>query len=124
MLYPSAFQFGIPGYWNPVAYPYEIVRLPLTMLESVAASVLVASNRGFRHLRDYAFDRHQFSAVQIRAQIGAAEGFGSDGWRWWDPGNIYTKAGLTLRQHHHLAEVSKKSLPSVSLASGKRNTIN
>ena len=25
MLYPSGFQFGIPGYRNPVANPYEIV---------------------------------------------------------------------------------------------------
>ena len=29
MLYPSGFQFGIPGYRNPVQHPYEIVYLSL-----------------------------------------------------------------------------------------------
>jgi hypothetical protein len=41
MLYPSGFQFGIPGYPNPVTHPYEIVRL---LLERARARLGVGSD--------------------------------------------------------------------------------
>jgi hypothetical protein len=43
---------------------------------------------------DYAFDRRLFGAAEIRAQIDAAERFGSDGWMLWNPHNTYSEAGL------------------------------
>ncbi len=95
MLYPSCFQFGIPGYRNPVAYPYEIVFLSLQN----------ARERGFPSIRfrpwlqafrDYAFDHREFTGTQIRQQISAAEKFGSDGWMLWNPRNQYTGEGLNV----------------------------
>jgi hypothetical protein len=94
MLYPSGFQFGIPGYSNPVAHPYEIVRLSLEQAR-VRTGV---SPRRFRPwlqaFRDYAFDRRVFDADEVAAQIRAATEFGSDGWMLWDPRNIYSDTGL------------------------------
>lgn len=45
-------------------------------------------------LRDYAFDRREFRAAEIRAQIDAAEAAGSDGWMLWNPQNRYVDDGL------------------------------
>jgi hypothetical protein len=47
--------------------------------------------------KDYAFDRRPFGAEAIRAQIKAAEAFGSDGWMLWNPRNLYTGVGLRKR---------------------------
>ena len=44
--------------------------------------------------RDYAFDRRTFGGTEIKAQIAAAEDFGTDGWMLWNPHNIYSSAGL------------------------------
>jgi hypothetical protein len=48
--------------------------------------------------KDYAFDRRSFTGTEIRAQIKAAEDFGSLGWMLWNPRNIYAADGL--RQEH------------------------
>lgn len=94
MLYPSGFQFGIPGYRDPVAHPGEIVGLTLQR----AAERTSATGKRFRPwlqaFRDYAFDRRAFGGPEIRQQIDAAEKFGSDGWMLWNPRNSYSKAGL------------------------------
>ena len=94
MLYPSGFQFGIPGFRNPVANPYEIVKLSLDQ----AAKRTGLSTNHFRPwlqaFRDYAFDRRVFGAAQISAQIKAADDFGSGGWMLWNPRNAYTADGL------------------------------
>ncbi|MDO8431026.1 MAG: putative glycoside hydrolase [Candidatus Binatus sp.] len=95
MLYPSCFQFGIPGYRNPVAHPYEIVFLSLQNARERG----IPSNRfrpWLQAFRDYAFDRRQFTGTQIRAQVSAAEKFGSDGWMLWNPRNQYTADGLKI----------------------------
>ena len=42
----------------------------------------------------YAFDRRPFRAAEIRAQIGAAETFGTNGWMLWNPHNVYSRDGL------------------------------
>jgi hypothetical protein len=89
MLYPSCFQYGIPGYTNPVAYPYEIIH---NTLEN-AQKRLNVSPKHFRPwlqaFKDYAFDRRAFDAEEVNAQIRAAEDFGTDGWMLWNPRNSY-----------------------------------
>jgi hypothetical protein len=89
MLYPSGFQFGIPGYRNPVNNPYQIVYLSLTQ----ARLRLHISPRRFRPwlqaFRDYAFDHRIFDATEVAAQTKAATDFGADGWMLWNPRNDY-----------------------------------
>jgi hypothetical protein len=91
---PSAFQFGIPGYSEPAAHPYEIVNRSL----ATARLRLNVSAKRFRpwlqSLRDYGFDRRAFAAVEVAAQIKAATDFGSDGWMLRNPPNDYGLAEL------------------------------
>ncbi len=95
MLYPSGFQFGIPGYRNPVAHPYEIVFLSL---QSARARGIpsIRFRPWLQAFRDYAFDRREYTGTEKRAQISAAEKFGSDGWMLWNPRNQYTADGLKV----------------------------
>jgi len=94
MLYPSGFSFGIPGHRDPVASPYEIVH------KSLQRSIKRTGLPGLRFrpwlqaFRDYAFDKREFGAQEIRLQIDAAEASGSDGWMLWNPRNQYSGAGL------------------------------
>jgi len=94
MLYPSGFQFGIPGVRNPVGNAYAIVRNSLDQ----AQARLKLSPRHFRPwlqaFRDYAFDRRRFDADEIAKQVTAAEDFGSDGWMLWNASNLYPQTGL------------------------------
>jgi hypothetical protein len=94
MLYPSSFQFGIPGYRNPVAYPYEIVRRSLERARARTGLPAVRFRPWLQAFKDYAFDRRPFDADEIRIQIQAAEQFGSDGWMLWNPRNDYSAVGL------------------------------
>lgn len=92
MLYPSSFQFGIPGYRDPVSHPYEVVWLTL---ENGRRRVNLPSNRfrpWIQGFRDYAFHRGAFGTEQVEAQIRAAQEFGSDGWMLWNPQNRYEHA--------------------------------
>lgn len=95
MLYPSGFQFGIPGIRNPVANAYAIVHNSL----DEARARLKVSPKHFRPwlqaFRDYAFDRRPFDADEIAKQVQAAEDFGSDGWMLWNAGNLYSETGLS-----------------------------
>lgn len=97
MLYPSGFQFGIPGYRNPVANSYPIVNLTLRQ----ALHRTKISPQRFRPwlqaFRDYAFDRRKFGAEEIHQQIKAAEDAESNGWMLWNPRNAYSEAGLTVQ---------------------------
>jgi peptidoglycan/xylan/chitin deacetylase (PgdA/CDA1 family) len=94
MLYPSAFQYGIPGYSNPVAHPYEVVYLSLEKARQRTSLSRIRFRPWLQAFHDYAFDRRLFGAAEIRAQIDAAERFGSDGWMLWNPHNTYSEAGL------------------------------
>jgi hypothetical protein len=94
MLYPSGFQFGIPGYPNPVAHPYEIVRLSLERARARLGVAPVRFRPWLQAFKDYAFDRRVFDADEVAAQIHAAADFGSDGWMLWNPRNTYGGAGL------------------------------
>lgn len=44
--------------------------------------------------RDYAFDKREFDANEIRAQVDAADTAGTDGWMLWNPRNRYAPDDL------------------------------
>jgi hypothetical protein len=107
MLYPSGFRYGIPGYRNPVANPFEIIHLTLEKARERTGLSPIRFRPWLQAFRDYAFDRRQFGEAQISDQIRAAQSFGSDGWMLWNPRNIYTTAGLKLRWTQHEATGGK-----------------
>ncbi|NWF98563.1 MAG: GTP-binding protein [Nitrospirae bacterium] len=94
MLYPSGFQFGIPGYRIPVAHPHEIVYLSLKRSQERTKLEPIRFRPWIQAFRDYAFDRRYFTGKEIREQIDAAEKFGSHGWMLWNPRNQYSSEGL------------------------------
>jgi len=94
MLYPSGFQFGIPGYRNPVANVYEVVSRSLRRMRERTQASPLRFRPWLQAFRDYAFDRRQFNAREIQQQIRAAEDFGADGWMLWNPRNVYSDQGL------------------------------
>lgn len=89
MLYPSSFQFGIPGYRNPVQHPHEIVRLSLERAFHRTQLPAVRFRPWLQAFRDYGFDRRSFAADELRSQISAAEAAGTNGWMVWNPRNGY-----------------------------------
>jgi hypothetical protein len=62
--------------------------------------------------RDYAFDRRPFGAAEIRAQINAAERFGSNGWMLWNPRNVYSRDGLTDRSRARSSSLAARARPA------------
>lgn len=96
MLYPSGYHLGIPGYRNPVTHPYEIVYLSLKRAKQRTGLPATRFRPWLQAFRDYAFDRRPFTEKEIRAQIKAAEDFGSNGWMLWNAGNVYSADGLFL----------------------------
>jgi hypothetical protein len=94
MLYPSGFTFGIPDHRDPVAAPYEIVRASLARALERTGMPAKRLRPWLQAFRDYAFDRREFGAEQVRAQIDAAEALGTDGWMLWNAGNHYAPGGL------------------------------
>jgi len=94
MLYPSGFQYGIPGYRNPVANPYEIVYLSLKRAQERTNLPSYRFRPWLQAFRDYAFDGRYFNDKEIAGEVKAAEGFGSHGWMLWNPRNCYSSAGL------------------------------
>lgn len=97
MLYPSGFQFGIPGIRNPMKHPREVVLRSLEMAQKRTRLPAVRFRPWLQAFPDYAFGR-KLGAAQIRAQIDAAEAFGSDGWMLWNPRNVYSARGLNPRR--------------------------
>ncbi len=98
MLYPSGYQFGIPGYRNPVANPYEIVYLSLKKAQERTHLPSFRFRPWLQSFRDYAFDRRFFNGKEIREQISAADKFGSQGWMLWNPGNVYSSEALKIEK--------------------------
>jgi len=94
MLYPSGFQYGIPGYRVPVTNPYEIVHLTLKKAQERTMVSPLRFRPWLQAFRDYAFDRRSFEEKEIKDQIKAAEKFGSHGWMLWNPRNSYSANGL------------------------------
>lgn len=99
MLYPSGFQFGIPGYRNPVQNTHEIVYLSLKKAGERSAWNPKRFKPWLQAFKDYAFDKRHFEAGEIQKQISAAEKFGSGGWYLWNPRNAYTAGGLKEQNH-------------------------
>ena len=94
MLYPSGFQYGIPGYPNPVRHPRQVVYLSLRRAEERTGLPPVRFRPWLQAFRDYAFGGQPFGGEEIGAQIDAAQTFGADGWMLWNPRNVYTTVGL------------------------------
>jgi len=105
MLYPSGFQFGIPGYRNPVQNPYEIVYLSLKKAQERSKISPLRFRPWLQAFKDYAFDRRQFNGKELRDQISAADKFGSQGWMLWNPGNNYMLAADALKKDIRTASV-------------------
>ncbi len=111
MLYPSGFQYGIPGYSNPVLHPDEIVARSLRKAMARTALAPVRFRPWLQAFRDYAFGGRPFGGPEISAQIDAAEALGSDGWMLWNPKNVYSAAGLPPKSGATVSSVSA-SAPS------------
>jgi hypothetical protein len=94
MLYPSGFQFGIPGYRNPVANSYKIVYLSLKRAQERTNIPPIRFRPWLQAFRDYAFDRRCFTGKEIKDQVTSAEEFGAGGWMLWNPRNVYSPDGL------------------------------
>lgn len=90
MLYPSGFQFGIPGYRNPVAHPYEIVYRSLEECKGRTANTAVRYRPWLQAFTDYAFGGQKFGADEIGKQIKASRDAGTVGWMLWNPRNVYS----------------------------------
>jgi hypothetical protein len=90
MLYPSGFQFGIPGYRDPVVNSHEIVYRTLERARERAGVPAVRFRPWLQAFKDYAFDRRHFGNAEIQQQISAANRFGSNGYLLWNPRNVYT----------------------------------
>jgi hypothetical protein len=105
MLYPSGFQFGIPGFRNPVQNPYEIVYLSLKKAQERTKISPLRFRPWLQAFKDYAFDRRQFNGKELRDQISASEKFGSQGWMLWNPVNQYTAAAESLKKDIKTASV-------------------
>ncbi len=98
MLYPSGFQFGIPGFRNPVQNPHEIVYLSLKKAQERTKISPLRFRPWLQAFKDYAFDRRQFNGKELRDQIGASEKFGSHGWMLWNPVNQYMATAESLKK--------------------------
>jgi len=94
MLYPSGFQFGIPGYPNPVEHAYDIVYLSLQQAQQRLNISPLRFRPWLQAFTDYAFDHRPFAGEEIGEQTRAAADFGSDGWMLWNPHNNYSNTGL------------------------------
>jgi hypothetical protein len=105
MLYPSGFQFGIPGFRNPVQNPYEIVYLTLKKAQERTKISPLRFRPWLQAFKDYAFDRRQFNGKGLRDQISACEKFGSQGWMLWNPVNQYTAAAESLNKEIRTAGI-------------------
>jgi hypothetical protein len=103
MLYPSGFRLGIPGYKNPVENSNRIVYLSLKNAQNRSSLPSVHFRPWLQAFRDYAFDKRQFTGIEIREQIKAAEEFGSNGWMLWNPRNVYSSDGL--KDHKEIAQI-------------------
>jgi hypothetical protein len=94
MLYPSSFQFGIPGLRNPLDDPYRIVFASLERAKKRTGSPAFTFRPWLQAFDDYAFDRRKFGKLQLEQQIKAAQDAGADGWLLWDPRNRYPTDAL------------------------------
>jgi hypothetical protein len=95
MLYPSGFQFGIPGVRNPLNDPYRIVYASLEKAKERTGFSGIVFRPWLQAFTDYAFDHRAFGKPQLREQIKAAEDAGAEGWLLWEPRNRYPTQALS-----------------------------
>jgi hypothetical protein len=107
MLYPSGFQFGIPNYRNPVQHPYEIVSLSLKHAQARTGVPPRRFRPWLQAFRDYAFHGGDFKEERMRLQIKAADQFGSNGWMFWNPRNLYPTGKFTNSDGEERASLTK-----------------
>jgi hypothetical protein len=93
MVYPSGYHLGIPNYRNPVQHPYKIVYLSLKKAQERTGVSPLRFRPWLQAFRDYAFGRKFFNEEEMLIQIKAAQDFGSSGWMFWNPRNIYPPNG-------------------------------
>ncbi len=89
MLYPSSFQFGIPGVQNPLNDPYQIVFASLDRAKRRTGFPALTFRPWLQAFNDYAFDKRRFGRRELEEQIRAAQHAGAQGWLLWDPRNRY-----------------------------------
>lgn len=94
MLYPSGFPRGIPGYGNPMSHPYEVIAVSLQKAQQLSGLAPVRFRPWLQAFRDYAFDKRQFRADEVHAQINASDAAGSNGWMLWNAASRFSLAGL------------------------------
>jgi len=94
MLYPSGFPHGVPGYKNPVANSYEVVAHSLDKAAELTGLPAIRFRPWLQAFRDYAFDRRQFTATEIHAQINGSDASGSHGWMLWNASSRFSLAGI------------------------------
>ena len=94
MVYPSGYQYGIPGFRNPVEHPYEIVRESVRLTRKRSGDSVVRVRPWLQDFRDYAFSRKIFGPSEVRAQIKGSDDGGGTGWMLWNPRNSYTAEAL------------------------------
>ncbi len=90
MLYPSTFGNGIPGYKNPVAYPYEVVHESARRAVARTARYNCTLRPWLQDFPDYRFDQRVYGRDEIQAQIKASFDAGSSGFMIWNPHTKYT----------------------------------
>ena len=91
MLYPSGFQFGIPGYRNPVQNPYEIVYKSLEECKRRTAGIAGALPAVAAGIYRLCLRREGISApTRSASRPRRPRDAGTDGWMLWNPRNVYT----------------------------------
>ena len=93
MVYPSGYHLGIPNYRNPVQHPYKIVYLSLKKAQERTGISPLRFRPWLQAFRDYAFGRKIFGVEEMLIQIKAVDDFGSSGWMFWNPRNVYPPSG-------------------------------
>jgi len=89
MVYPSGYHLGIPGYLQPVAYPYEVVYYTLEKAKKRLGGQANMLRPWLQNFRDYAFDHRPYTGDEIRMQIEACHKAATAGYMLWDPSNMY-----------------------------------
>ena len=109
MLYPSGFPQGIPGYSKPLETPYQVIARSLQVGQELSGVDPIRFRPWLQAFRDYAFDKRNFNAEDIHAQINASDANGSNGWMLWNASSRFSLAGL-----QHQVEKSDLKLADVS----------
>ncbi|MEZ4523439.1 MAG: putative glycoside hydrolase [Thermomicrobiales bacterium] len=92
IIYPSHFSPGTFGYDFPNDHPFQVVEVNIERIQERFGD----SAFKFRPwLQDFSSGMGiDYGAEEVRAQIDAAEQFGSAGWMLWNDANVYSTAAL------------------------------